>query len=424
MSNKSVLFDKSTGKNLPLAARMRKSNISMIKEMMYLAEIEKRKGKNIVSLGVGVPHFRMPKYIRNEISKLLIEKNDIDKYTFFAGMPNLRKLIAEKVTKELKIKTSENNILVTPGSMAGLFYSILTIIDKGDEVILLSPYFASYAQQVYLAEGKIIEVPLKESKSGNFSIDLERVKKSITGKTKAIIVNSPHNPTGAVFSKNELKKLADIIHKAGIYLITDEVYDYLVYDNKPYFNIATIKKLWPKVIRCCSLSKKYNMTGWRIGFIHTNEELLKFILKVHDNAIVCAPHISQEAALVALSYDSEETRQNKQSLEKNRNLICERLNRLPDLFSCAIPRGAYYVFPKYKLKMRSTDFALKLLYEAGVIVTPGIGFGKAGEGRVRMLFGCTVNEINEAFDRIEKWWEKAKRNLIKKAQNKVVNWVI
>jgi len=156
----------------------------MIKEMMYLAEIEKNKGKNIISLGVGVPHYKMPKYIRESVVKAVTSKNDIDKYTFFAGMPKLRRLIANKAAEEIGITTSEDNILVTAGSMGALFYSILAIIEKGNEVILLSPYFASYAQQISLAGGRVVEVALKEpeDKNGTYSIDLDKIAKSITKK--------------------------------------------------------------------------------------------------------------------------------------------------------------------------------------------------------------------------------------------------
>lgn len=396
--------------NKDITRRLKISSLSIIKEMMYKAHVEERKGKNIVSLGVGIPYYKMPQAMRIALSKTLFEKEDIDKYTFFPGLPKLRKLIAKESSRQLNMPVSENQILVTAGSMAALLYSILTLIQKGDEVMLLSPYFCSYEQQINLAEGKIVEVPLIEPKNKNesYHLNLELIEKSITKKTKAIIINSPNNPTGSIFSKVELLKLAEIIHKKNIYLITDEVYDFLIFDEQKYFNIASVKKLWPKVIRCCSFSKRFGMTGWRIGYLQTNEELLMHIFKIHDNTIVCAPHISQEAAFLGLAMGSnlKEMKHHLLTLQSNRDLICKRLDRLPDLFSYIKPRGAYYIFPRYHLPLASSEFAHKLLYEAGVIVVPGTGFGASAENHLRLSFGTTAKEINTAFDRIENWWIK------------------
>lgn len=392
-----------------VANRVKSANISAIKKMMALAFEETRKGKEIVSLSVGIPFYKMPKYLKEQTLKALAEKADIDKYTFFAGMDKLRDLIASKIRDQMQIKTTREEILITPGSMGALMYTMTTILNKGDEVILFSPYFSSHAEQIKLAEGIPVEVPLIEpnKKDGFYRIDFDLLNKKINKKTKAILVCSPANPTGAVLLKQDLLKLAEIIKKNNLYLINDEVYDFLIYDNKEYFNISTIKDLWPKVIRCWSFSKKYGMTGWRLGYLHTNHKLIQHILKVHDSTIVCASHVAQEAGYIALSSDKEleeELLRNKKQFEKNRQLICQRLDRLSDLFSYIKPQGAYYIFPKYHLKMKSINFAKKLLYEAGVAVVPGIGFGKAGEYHIRISFGGYFEDINKAFDKIEKWW--------------------
>jgi aminotransferase len=407
----SILKNSINNSYLHISKRLLHSNISIIKEMMYLAEEEKNKGKEVVSLGVGIPYYKMPEQIRNKVIESLRTIPDIDKYTFFPGLPKLRAIIAEQDSQKLGIEAKPDDILITPGSMAALLYATMALINEGDEMIILSPYFSSYAEQVILAGGKPVEVPLKKTseKNGLYQLDLEKIGNAITSKTKGIILNSPHNPTGTVFQKDELIKLAEITRKHDIYIITDEVYEYLIYEGE-YFNIASIQEIWPKVIRCCSFSKKYGMTGWRIGYLHTNKELLQLILRLHDNTIVCAPHIAQEGVYAAISMtDLPELRDNHAALRKNRQAICNRLDLLNDLFSYTPPHGAYYIFPKYSLQMDSIEFAKKLLYEAGVVTVPGIGFGEVGEQHIRLSFGGNLEEIHQAFDKIERWWDNFKK---------------
>jgi aspartate/methionine/tyrosine aminotransferase len=392
---------------IQMAARMDQTNISIIKEMMVLAEIEKRKGREVISLGVGIPHYRMPKYIRDSITETLQTKPDIDKYTYFAGLPKLRQLIASQAQAELSIPTTEDNILITPGSMAGLLYTMTALLNPGDEVIIPSPYFPSYKQQIHLAGATVVESALKVI-DGKYELDLEDIKAKITQKTKAIIINSPNNPSGAVYGREAIEKIAEIAIENNLYVITDEVYDYLIFDNYTQFKIASIEKLWPKLIRCCSFSKKYGMTGWRAGYVQADVAIINSLLKIHDNTIVCTPHVSQEAVYTAISVESEENTINRDSLATNRDLICARLDKLPDLFLYVKPLGTYYIFPEFKLDMDSVEFSKLVLAEAGVVVIPGIGFGDTGERHVRMSFGATAEEINKAFDKIEAWWSAKK----------------
>lgn len=409
MTNRSVLTSTGDSKTLPeLADRLQNTSVSVIKEMMYLGAQEEAAGKSIVSLGVGLPFYPAPQYIHDHVKKVLDEKKDIDKYTLLTGLPTLRKLIAGISSKNLGFTVSEDEILVTPGSMAALLYSMLALVNPADEVILPSPYFSSNAEQISIADGKVVPVAMFEDKEKGYRLDLDAIDKAINKKTKAIVINNPQNPTGAVFQKDDLIVLANILTGKNVYIITYEVYDFLVYDENKCFNIASIKKLWPKVIRCCSLSKKYGMMGWRVGFLHTNKDLLMNILKIHDANIVCAPHISQEAAIEALTGPQDVVKNHVKWLWENRDLICKRLNKLPGLFSYVPPKGAYYVFPKYSLRVSSIEMAKKLLYEAGVVTVPGIGFGPQGEHHLRLSFGSDKDEINEAFDRIEKWWKKNK----------------
>lgn len=409
-ASRSVLASTGHTKFLPeLAKRLHNTGVSVIKEMMYLGAQEKEKGRDIVSLGVGIPYYPAPKHIHDYAIRMLNEKPDIDKYTLLTGLPELRRIIADRSSQILGFKVAADEILITPGSMSALLYSFLALINPGDEVILPSPYFSSNGEQVAIASGKVIQVAMIEDKKYGYRLDVGKIKTALSKKTKAIVLNNPQNPTGAVFLKEDLLELARILKEKDIYVITDEVYDYLVYDEAEYFNIATIKDLWPKVIRCCSLSKKYGMMGWRIGYLHTNKDLLMHILKIHDANIVCAPHISQEAAIAALTGPQNVAEEHRKLLAKNREIICRRLDELPDFFSYIKPRGTYYVFPRYKLPLSSIDMAKKLLFEAKVVTVPGIGFGTVGEYHLRLSFGAPGKDINEAFDRIGAWWKKSHR---------------
>ena len=411
MNNKhSVLKSTGDSKDLPeLSKRLKNSNVSVIKEMMYLGAQEKAKGREIFSLSVGLPFYSAPKFIHDHVHKILDTKKDIDKYTLLTGLPELRNLIAQRSTSELGFNVTSDEILVTPGSMSALLYSMMTLVDPGDEVILPSPYFSSHAEQISLASGIAVPIPMIEDKVNGYRLNLDKIENAINGKTKAIVLNNPQNPTGAVFPKGDLLALSSILNGKNIYLITDEVYDYLLYDDLEYFNIASIKTLWPRVIRCCSLSKKYGMMGWRIGFLHTNKNLLMHLLKIHDASIVCAPHISQEAANAAYNGPQEIVSHHREWLSQNRDVICKRLDSLPDLFEYIKPLGTYYIFPQYNLHLTSIEMAKKLLYETGVVTVPGIGFGPNGENHLRLSFGSSITEINNAFDRIDDWWKKEKK---------------
>ncbi|GAB4218758.1 MAG: aspartate aminotransferase [Candidatus Microgenomates bacterium] len=396
--------------NNEINKNLKKAKLSAIKQIAYLAEEERKKGKNIVSLAVGIPFYPMPKYIKDEVVKKLFQKKDIDKYTYFSGITPLREKIAQIINNQLNIPTSPDEIILTAGSMMALKYAVNAIINPGDEVIVFSPYFPSYFDQVVMMGGKIIESPLKitvdKNQEKKYSLDLEKTEKLINKKTKAIIINNPHNPTGAVFSKEELMSLAKLIKKYNLYLITDEVYDFLFFDDTQYFNIASISWLWPKVIRCFSFSKKYGITGWRVGYLHANKNIIYHILKIHDATTVCINHLAQEAILTALSKNNNnEIINNINQLKINRQLMMNHLNELTNYFSYIKPLGAYYFFIKYHLpfKINNFDLAKKILYEAQVAVVPGLGFGKYGENHLRFSFAQNKDEINESFLRIKKW---------------------
>jgi aminotransferase len=240
-----------------------------------------------------------------------------------------------------------------------------------------------------------------------FAWDIEAVKKAITPKTKAILYCSPSNPTGTVFPEDQLRRLAEIARENNLFIITDEAYEYFTFDDHAHFSIASIPEMRNNAISCFTFTKTYAMTGWRIGYLHADEKLIPQITKAHIPFAICAPVVSQYAALAAIKGPQDCVDNFKKHYLHARNLMCERLDKLASVFDYHKPGGSYLMFPKILLADGKTDsksFCIKLLKEARVSTTPGIAFGPTGEGHLRMSFCVPDETINEAFDRMEAYF--------------------
>jgi aminotransferase len=390
-----------------ISRRVAQITVSAIKQMPLLAS----KVPGCVSLGQGIPSHNTPEFIREAVIKALRDDASIGKYSLQPGIPKLKELIALDLMRTRKIDfiDPETELFVSCGGMEALAAGIATIVDRGDEVILTSPTYSSHIEQILFAEGEPKFVPLEEN--DGWSLNTDAIRKAITNKTKALIICSPLNPTGVVFSEAQLREVAAIVLEHNLFVVVDETYDFLVYDNVPYFSLLSIPEIKDRIIAACSFSKRYCMTGWRVGYMYASERMIKQVLKVHDAFAICAPTISQFAAAAALSGTNgkdgpgdESVKQLVDSMTRRRNLVCSRLDRLPEMFSYVKPEGGYYVFPKYSMQnISSMDFALKILHEAKVITVPGNAFGPTGEGHIRLSFGAEESELNEAFDRIDRW---------------------
>lgn len=391
-----------------ISHRVSQITVSAIKQMPLLAS----KVPGCVSLGQGIPSPNTPLFIREAVIKALQDDSAIGKYSLQPGIPKLKELIAQDLmrTRNIANVNAETEIFVSCGGMEALAAGIATIVDRGDEVILNSPSYSSHIEQILFAEGVPKFVALEEGE--DWTLNPDALRKAITSKTKALILCSPSNPTGAVFTEAQLREVAAIILEHNLFVILDETYDFLVYDNQPYFSLLSIPELKDRVIAACSFSKRYCMTGWRVGYMYASERIIKQVLKVHDAFAICAPTISQFAAAAALSGTNgkdgpgdESIKQLMETMTRRRDLVCARLDKLSEVFTYAKPRGGYYVFPRYSAKnnIGSMDFALRILNEAKVITVPGNAFGPTGEGHIRMSFGAEESELTEAFDRIDRW---------------------
>ena len=382
-----------------VSTNVHKTRISAIKEMAMLsARIE-----GAASLTWGLPSFRTPEYIRLGVKQYLDQDIDAGKYTLPAGLPDLRELVVadHKAKTGIDIDADEN-VMISAGNMQGLNTLFHTMLDPGDEIILTDPCFASHIQQINLFSGKPVYWPLDEN--NNWSLDIDLLPELITDKTQAIVLVSPSNPTGKIFSESELIRVGEIAKQHNILIIIDDPYSAFLYDNRDkYFNLASVEAFKEHIVYLHSFSKSYAMSGWRLAYMIMPAELKHEALKVHDATMICAPRISQLAGIAALSKPSDHKQEFETILNSRRELICQRLDNVPHVFANQKPEGAYYVFPKIiAAHTNSKEFAIDLLNNARVTVTPGSAFGPSGEHHVRMAYCVDEDTINLAFDRIEK----------------------
>ena len=330
------------------AKRVKDIEVSLIRYMPVLAS----KVPDAVSLGQGIPSFELPEYIREKLIEALRTQKDINKYSLEPGLPILKEEVAKHLERAYSLKVNpEKELCITKGAIGGLFCVITTIVERGDEVILLSPAYEPYIHQIKFAEGKPIFVPLIEQKG--WRPDFEAIKAAFTKKTKAIIICDPSNPTSSILEKEDLEKIAELAKEYDLFIITDETYDFLTYEGKEHFSLLSIPEIRDRTIACFSFSKKYAMTGFRVGYVIAPENIMNQILKVHDESTICAPTPSQYAVLFALTGPQEHLEKFKEEFTQRRDLICQRLDRLAEVFEYQKPMGAYYVFPKVKLTMKS-----------------------------------------------------------------------
>ncbi|OPX17976.1 hypothetical protein BXT86_03605 [candidate division WOR-3 bacterium 4484_100] len=386
-------------RNLRISERVQRIEKSAIHEMTRLSkEIE-----DVAFLSWAKPTSDTPEHIKAG-AIAAIKNGLVGGYSETAGLLELREEIVKKLKRDNNIDADVSEILVTVGAIEAISAAVMAVIDPGDEVILPSPTYSTHIRQVLIASGKPVFVPTVEDKG--FSLNLDGIEKAITPKTKAILYCSPANPTGAVFKEKELRRLAEVALKNNLMVITDEAYEYFVYDGNKHFSIGSIPEMKRNAISCFTFTKTYAMTGWRVGYLHATKELVPQILKAHIPFAICAPAVSQYAALAALKGSQECVTQFREHYLRTRNLMCDRLDRLNSIFAYQKPSGSYLMFPKILIPdgQDSATFCKKLLREAKVSTTPGIAFGPTGEAHLRLSFCVTEDEINKAFDRLEEYF--------------------
>jgi aminotransferase len=378
--------------------RVRQIEKSAIHEMTRLSkEID-----GVAFLSWAKPTSGTPGHI-NRAAIQAIEQGLTGGYSPSEGLAELRQEIVAKLQRDNQIEATISQVLVTVGAIEGLAAAVMAAIDPGDEVILPSPTYSTHIRQVQMASGIPVLVPLLED--DRFALDTEAIQRAITPKTRAILFCTPSNPTGTVFAEPALRELARLALAHDLVIITDEAYEYFVFDEHKHFSLASMPEMARHVISCFTFTKTYAMTGWRIGYLHAHEDWIPQIKKAHIPFAICAPVVSQYAALAALQGPQGCVDEFRRHYRTTRDLMCQRLDELPDVFAYQNPGGSYLMFPRILVEegKDSTSFCKRLLREAHVSTTPGVAFGPTGESHMRLSFCVPEETINTAFDRIERF---------------------
>ncbi len=367
---------------------------SGVRRMFELA----KKYDDSINLTLGEPGFITPDHIIEAGVKSL--RAGKTKYTPNAGIKELRDAIAYKLLKENGIKCDpDKNLIVTAGATQALMLAIVTLVNPGDEVILQGPNWPDYMGQIDMVNAKAVYAKVDESNGFKMTADI--IEPLITEKTKLIIINSPSNPTGGVLDYEDLVKIADLVKKYKLFVISDEPYEKLVYDGFVQKSLASINGLDDYVLTINSLSKTYAMTGFRVGYICANEKITENLIKLHENMVASVPEPMQMAAVEALYNGEEDVKRMVEYYAKNRDLIVNGLNEING-FSCVCPKGAFYVFPNITgFNMSSTEAAEYILEKTHVVTAPGNAFGPLGEGYIRICYASKYEDIKEALNRMK-----------------------
>jgi aminotransferase len=354
--------------------------------------------ENVISLGVGEPDFVTPWNVI-EASYHSLEQG-YTAYTANAGLFELRKEISRYMKRRFGVTYSaEEEMVVTVGASQAIDLALRAVVNPGDEVIVVEPSFVSYAPTVTLAGG--VPVPVNTYSRDDFKLQPEQIEAAVTENTKVIMLCSPNNPTGTVLSKGDLERIAEVVEKHDLLVISDEIYAELTYDE-PYTSFPAVRNMRDRTILISGFSKAFAMTGWRLGFACGPSDILQAMLKIHQYTMMCAPTMAQHAALEALVNGQKDVVKMKESYRQRRSLVVHALEEMG--LSCHIPGGAFYVFPSIeKTGLSSEEFAEQLLMKEQVAVVPGSVFGESGEGHIRCSYATSVQKLEEAMRRIDRF---------------------
>ncbi len=379
------------------AKRMESLPFSGIRVVMELATKMQAEGKRIIHLEIGRPDFDTPQVIKDACYKS-IEKGNVF-YTSNYGTPELRTAIAKKLKNENNVEYDPSEILVTIGVGEGTYAAFGGFLEPGDEVLVPDPVWLNYIHVPNFFDAKPVAYHLKEE--NDFQLDLEEIKSLITDKTKMIVIISPNNPTGGVLNRDTLSELSKIVIDKNLIVVSDEIYEKLIYDNEKHISIASLPGMKERTITLNGFSKAYSMTGWRLGYMAAPKEVIKGAVRVHQYINTCASSFVQEAGITALEKAQPDVDKMVVEYQRRRDYVVDAINKIDGL-SCRTPKGAFYIFVNIKeLGVSSMEFAEYLLNQAGVALVPGTAFGESGEGYVRLSYANSYENLIEACDKIK-----------------------
>lgn len=352
--------------------------------------------EDCLTLGVGEPDFPSPEKVMRTAQRAL--DSSCTHYTANAGIFELCQAIADKLNELYGVNYDpETEIIVTVGASEALYLAAATILNPGDEMIVITPCFGAYQAAVKLANGIVVEVPCKLE--DHFDVDVSAIEAAITPKTKGILLGFPNNPTGAVASREKLQQICDLAARHDLAVISDEIYERLIYSGAEHVNFASLKGAPERCFIIGGFSKSYAMTGWRLGYVCGPRDVMTQLYKIHQYLIMSAPTIAQMAAITALRECEPDIERMRLEYDRRRRLIVDGFNSM-GLYTFE-PKGAFYAFPLIReTGLSSAEFADRLLAEKNVAVVPGSGFGECGEGHIRVCYAVAYDRIEKALDRI------------------------
>lgn len=380
-----------------LAKRMSRLGTETAFEVLGKAKKLEAQGKDIIHLEIGEPDFDTPANIRAAAARAL--ESGFTHYTPAAGLPDARQAIADYVTRSKKVHTTPEEVVIVPGGKPIMFYVILALIEQGDEVLYPNPGFPIYESCINFAGGTAVPLPLLQK--NEFRLDLDDLAGKITPRTKLLIINTPANPTGGVLTPEDIRRIVDLVRGKGIIVLSDEIYDRMIYEGEP-LSIASLPGMKDHTVILDGFSKTYAMTGWRLGFGVMHPFLAEKVTKLMVNSNSCTAAFTQMAGIEALTGPQDEVLAMVEEFRARRDLVVAGLNSISGV-SCLLPKGAFYAFPNISSFGRSSkEVADYLLEHAGVAVLGGTAFGAYGEGHLRLSYANSRENLLKAIDRIGK----------------------
>jgi aspartate aminotransferase len=386
---------------LQLARRMSRLGTETAFEVLNRARALERQGKSIIHLEIGEPDFDTPANVIEAGVEAL--HHGWTHYGPSAGLPELRQTIADYVSRTRGVKVASEDIVVVPGGKPIIFFTILALIDEGDEVIYPNPGFPIYESMIHYVGGKAVPIHLREER--DFTLDVDELAALITDRTKLIILNSPQNPTGGMMQRKDVEQVAQIIGDRNIPVLSDEIYSRLLFEGE-HFSIMSVPGMQERTILLDGFSKTYAMTGWRMGYGVMRPDLAAHISRLATNSTSCTASFTQIAGIEALRGDQTSVDQMCAEFKRRRDVFVAGLNKIKG-FSCRMPKGAFYAFPNItKTGLKSKPLADALLEQAGVAALAGTAFGEFGEGYLRFSVANSLENLQQALDRLDQWTRK------------------
>ena len=392
-----------------IAERVTRLNGESAFAILSKAKALEAQGMDVIHLEIGQPDCQTPSNIMEAADRAMA--NGCTGYSPTLGFNELRQAVADYVKKYKNVDAGLENVAIVPGGKPTMFFTMMTLVRPGDEVIYPNPGFPIYESCIKFAEG--VPVPLPITAENDFRLDIEKFKSLITPKTKLIIINSPGNPTGGVFEKEDILAMAEVLRdRPDIFILSDEIYDRLVFDGKT-FSIASLPEFRDRTLVLDGFSKSYSMTGWRIGYCVANEEIIKRFELLMVNSVSCTCSFTQMGALEALTGSQDSVDRMREEFRKRRDWLVEALNNI-DGIKCRLPRGAFYAFPDISsFGLTSKEFADRLLNEEGVALAWGTSFGEYGEGHIRISYATSLENLKEAVKRIRRFTQRLRMEKLK-----------